>query len=87
MQRGTLDPVQHPSMSSRGKQIAGLIAVLLVLFLPKRVRCGHPGGTDCTVQTSRWTKCTMSELEPLGLYVIELVAKRDVGFAYSTDCR
>ncbi|MEJ7597871.1 MAG: hypothetical protein WKG01_08190 [Kofleriaceae bacterium] len=81
--------MQHPSMSSRGKQIAGLIAVLLVLFLPKRVRCGYPGAEDCTVKGALWTRCTMTELEPLGLYVIELVAKRDVGFAYSVDdgCR
>ena len=76
-------------MSSRGKQIAGLIAILLVFFLPKRVRCGYPGADDCTRKGALWTTCSMSELEPLGLYVIELVAKRDVGFAYSTDdiCR
>jgi hypothetical protein len=76
-------------MSSRGKSIAALIAILVVFFLPKRVRCGYPGAADCTIKGARWTTCTMSELEPLGLYMIELVAKRDVGFAYSTDdkCR
>jgi hypothetical protein len=76
-------------MSSRGKQIAMVIAVLVVLLLPKRVRCGYPGADDCSRKGPRWTTCTRSELEPLGLYFIELIAKRDVGFAYSTDdtCR
>ena len=81
--------MQHPSMSSRGKQIAALIAILIVFFLPKRARCGYPGAEDCTRKGALSTTCTMSELEPLGLYVIELVVRRDVGFAYSTDdhCR
>ena len=76
-------------MSSRGKQIAGLIAILVVFFLPKRVRCGYPGAEDCSRKGALWTTCTMSELEPLGLYGIELVFRRDVGFAYSIDqdCR
>ena len=76
-------------MSSRGKQIAALIAILIVLFLPKRVRCGYPGAPDCSRPGALWMQCTMSELEPLGLYAIELVVRSDVGFAYSTDdgCR
>jgi hypothetical protein len=56
--------------------------------LPKRVECSYPGAT-CG-HAGRWrTTCTSFEIEPLGFYVIELLAKRDIGFAYSVgdDCR
>lgn len=75
-------------MTSRGKQIAALVAILVVLLLPKRVPCGYPGG-ECTRPGPLSLQCTKSELEPLLFYGIELVMKRDIGFAYSTrdDCR
>jgi hypothetical protein len=75
-------------MSTRGTRIAFAFAIVIALALPKRVECGFPGAT-CG-QAGRWrTTCTDYEIEPLGLYVIELVVKRDVGFAYSSgeDCR
>jgi hypothetical protein len=75
-------------MSTRGTHLAFAIAVVVALLLPKRVECGYPGAA-CG-HAGRWrTTCTDFEIEPLGFYVSELVAKRDVGFAYSTgeDCK
>jgi hypothetical protein len=75
-------------MSTRGTRIAFAFAIVIALALPKRVDCGFPGAT-CG-HAGRWrTTCTDYEIEPLGFYVIELVVKRDVGFAYSVgeDCQ
>jgi hypothetical protein len=80
--------INHPSMTSRGRRIAGVIAVAIVGLLPKHVECGYPGA-DCRRTGALHTVCRSWELEPLVFYGIELVAKRDVGFAYSSgeDCR
>jgi len=80
--------MRHPSMSTRGTHVALVIAMIIAFLLPKRVECSYPGET-CG-HAGRWrTTCTDFEIEPLGLYVIELIAHRNVGFAYSTgdDCR
>lgn len=80
--------MNHPSMSSRGRRIAGLIAIAIVLLLPKHVDCGWPDHA-CRHAGPFKSVCTDWELEPLGFYLIELVAERDVGFAYARgeDCR
>ena len=80
--------MRHPSMTTRGTQIAIVVAIVLAFFLPRHVPCGRPGAS-CN-REGRWhTTCVSYEVEPFGFYLIELVAKRDVGFAYSTgdDCR
>ena len=79
--------INHPSMTSRGRRIAGVIAILVVLFLPKRVECGYPDG-ECRHTGALRLVCTSYEVEPLGFYAIEALAHRDVGFAYSSgeDC-
>lgn len=80
--------MRHPSMSTRGTRITFAFAIVIAFFLPKRVECGYPGAT-CG-HAGRWrTTCTDFEIEPFGFYVIELAAKRDIGFAYSAgdDCR
>ena len=80
--------MRHPSMTVRGTRIALATAALIALALPKRVDCSYPGQT-CG-HAGKWrTICTSYEIEPFGFYVIELVAHRDVGFAYQTgdDCR
>lgn len=80
--------MNHPSMTTRGRQIAFAIAVIIALALPRRVDCGYPGA-QCG-HAGRWrTTCTGYQVEPLGFYLIELVARRDVGFAYTEgdDCR
>lgn len=80
--------MRHPSMSTQGTRIAFAFAVIIALLLPKRVECGYPGAS-CG-HAGRWrTTCTDFEIEPLGVYLIELVAERNVWFAYSAgdDCR
>ena len=80
--------MRHPSMTTRGTRLAFLFAVGIAFLLPKRVECGYPGATCGHAGVWR-TICTDFEIEPLGFYVIELAAKRDIGFAYSAgdDCR
>lgn len=75
-------------MTTRGTRVAFGFAVLIALALPKRVECGYPGGA-CGHAGKYRTTCTSFEIEPLGFYLIELVAHRDVGFAYQTEdeCR
>ncbi|HEY1812144.1 MAG TPA: hypothetical protein VGG74_07285 [Kofleriaceae bacterium] len=73
-------------MTSSGRQLAFLIAVLIAFALPKHVDCGHPGVT-CGVQRGK-ELCTRYEVEPWGFYLLENVFGRDIGFAYSSgdDC-
>lgn len=80
--------MRHPSMTTRGTRIAFTLAVVIGLALPKRVECGYPGAT-CGHAGNGRTLCTRYEIEPLGVYLFELVAQRDVRFAYESgdDCR
>ena len=71
-----------PGMTSRAKQVVGLIAIALALLLPKQVECGYPGG-ECTFPASGRRLCQTYELEPIGFYLVEWVLGRNVGFAYS----
>ena len=68
---------------------AFFFGVVLALAIPKRVVCGYPNAGDCQRKGPFATMCTAYEVEPFAFYLIELVAKRDVGFAYSSgsDCR
>jgi hypothetical protein len=83
--------MNHPKMTTRGRTIAGLIAVVIALALPKRIDCDHPGADtrDCGHLNVLHHWCTSYEVEPLGFYMIEHVVHRDVGFAYSAgeECR
>jgi hypothetical protein len=74
-------------MTSRGKQVAALIALLLAGLLPRHVECGFPGAT-CTRYEARGA-CRDYEVEPIAFYLLERLLERDVGFAYSTGetCR
>ncbi|HWU86198.1 MAG TPA: hypothetical protein VN253_02940 [Kofleriaceae bacterium] len=75
-------------MTSRGKQVTALIALALMLFLPKHVECGYPGG-ECGRDGPFRQVCRRYEVEPMGFYLLELLVERDLGFAYSTGetCR
>lgn len=79
--------INAPGMTSRGKRIAFLFAVIIAFLLPKHVECGYPGG-ECGRIGMFHQVCKTYELEPLGLYLIERLANRNVGFAYSQgeDC-
>ena len=75
-------------MSSTGKRWAALLGVMGALALPKQVVCGYPGG-ECRRDAPFRQVCEAYELEPIAFYFIELLAHRDVGFAYKTGdkCR
>lgn len=74
-------------MTSNGRRVAFLIGVIIAFMLPKRVDCGYPDGKCAHVVGH--DECTPYEIEPWGFYLIEKLAGRDVGFAYSHDeeCR
>ncbi|MDQ3368019.1 MAG: hypothetical protein M3680_21545 [Myxococcota bacterium] len=80
--------IRARGMTSSGMRWAFLLGFLMAFALPKRVPCGVPGRT-CTQQGEWRLMCTPYELEPFGFYLLELVARRDIGFAYSTGeaCR
>lgn len=71
------------AMSSSGRRIAFLIGVLIAFALPKRVDGGYPGAPPPL------GPCKTYEVEPWGFYLIEYLAGRNIGFAYShgDDCR
>lgn len=78
-----------PGMSSRAKQVTALFAMVIALALPIHVDCGFPGAKCGAHEGAFRHSCTSYEMEPLGIYLIELVATRNVGFAYTRgeDCR
>lgn len=73
----------HPSMTSNGRRIALVVAVIVLFLLPKRVECGYPGAV-CGRAGVLQQLCKTYELEPLGFFLLESVAERDIGFAYTT---
>lgn len=75
-------------MTSRGKQLAALFALLVAGLLPKHVECGYPGA-ECTRGGPFRMVCRDYEVEPFAFYLLERLLERDVGFAYSTGetCR
>ena len=75
-------------MTTNGKRIAALIAVLCVFLLPKKIECSYPG-EYCRHGNARGESCITKELEPFGFYLIEKLVDSDVGFAYSVEevCR
>ena len=80
--------ISAPGMTSRGKRIAALFAVIIAFLLPKHVECGFPDGR-CARDGVFHLVCRSYELEPMGFFVIEQLARRDVGFAYTSgeECR
>jgi hypothetical protein len=80
--------ISTPGMTSRGKRIAALCALVVVALLPKHVECGYPGG-ECSHLGMFKQVCTYWEVEPLGVFLVEKLVDRNVGFAYKRgeDCR
>lgn len=74
-------------MSSNGKRLAALFGIAIAFFLPKHVECGFPGAA-CSHAGPFKLVCRDYEMEPLGFFLLESVAHRDLGFAYSSgeDC-
>ena len=73
--------INAPGLSSRGKAITAVIALIIAFLLPKDVECGYPGG-ECGRIGTFHQLCKDHELEPLGFYLIEKLVSRNVGFAY-----
>jgi hypothetical protein len=69
-------------MTSRGRLIAGLVGITLAFMLPKRITCGL-GSNGCKHIVNR-PECEGYEIEPFGFYLLELVVRTDLGFAYET---
>lgn len=73
-------------MTANGRRIAGLIAVVIVFFIPKKVECGYPGALACSaLEGVSRRACTPYEVEPFGFFLLEHLAGDDVGFAYSRE--
>jgi len=74
-------------MTSSGRRIAFLIGIVIAFMLPKKVECGYAGATGCGKIVDH-RQCTPYDVEPWGFYLIEHLAKSNVGFAYShgDDC-
>lgn len=73
-------------MTANGRRIAGLIAVLIVFFIPKKVECGYPGALACSaLEGVSRRACTPHEVEPFGFFLLEHLAGDNVGFAYSRE--
>jgi hypothetical protein len=71
-----------PRMTSRGRMIAGLVALLVACALPKRVERGHhPGASKNAV-------CTSYEVQPLVIYGLESALSTRIAFHYEAgdDC-
>jgi len=73
----------HPSMTSRGKRIATVVALIVLFFLPKHTECGYPDAV-CGHDAILHQYCRYYEVEPVGFWAIEKLLHRDVGFAYSS---
>lgn len=73
-------------MTSGGRKWAGLIGVIIAFALPYHVECGFPSA-ECAHIVNK-EQCTPYEVEPWGFSLIERLAGRNVGFAYSSgeDC-
>jgi hypothetical protein len=71
-----------PRMTSNGRRIAFVIAILVALGLPKRVELGRHAGPH------KGETCTRYALEPLGLYGLESAFSTWFGVAYTSgdDC-
>jgi len=74
-------------MTSRAKRTAALVAVLVVLLLPKKVPCAAPR-PHCDPVFVDGTACTPTDLEPFGVFWIESLTGADLPIAYLTwmDC-
>jgi hypothetical protein len=74
-------------MTSSGRRWAFLIGVVIAFALPKRIECGFPDARCARIVDRE--QCTMYEIEPWGFYLIEKLAGRNVGFAYTRaeECR
>ncbi|HPH67556.1 MAG TPA: hypothetical protein PLF40_17490 [Kofleriaceae bacterium] len=71
-------------MTFHGRRIAFFIALAVAFALPKDQPCSYPGEACEQVPRGR-ELCTPHETEPLGVYMLETVFRRDLWLRYSTS--
>ncbi len=74
-------------MTTYAKRTAALVAILAVCALPKKVPCERPR-PQCDLVEVDGRGCTPTDLEPYGIYLLELALRDDLPVAYRTwlDC-
>lgn len=66
-----------------------MIGILAAFALPKRVECSFADEHCLAARNELGMTCRPYEVEPWGFHLIERIAGRDIGFAYSSgeECR
>jgi hypothetical protein len=65
--------------------VALLVALVIgVLALPVKQRCGAPGYTCATALDTKGYVHYFYELEPLGVYLAEIITGTDIHFCYKS---
>ena len=82
--RAPVRPKIARGMTPRGKQIAAFFGIALAMSLPKKVPCETPGRV-CSVIGRDGRPCRPTDMEPFGVYLLELATGRDLPVAYSTE--
>jgi hypothetical protein len=68
-------------MTTRGRVLAGVIGIAVAFLMPKRLPCHFPGQA-CERLDAGGRLCKAEEVEPLGVWALEWLVRRDVGLAY-----
>ncbi|KLO26794.1 hypothetical protein [Mycobacterium haemophilum] len=61
-----------------------VVLVITVLAIPLKVRCGAPGYTCATTLDAHGNVHYYYEVEPLGVYVAEIVMGSNISFYYKS---
>lgn len=81
-----MHPVPTRHASNKIALAVGLIAVLVVsvLAIPVKQRCGAPGLACATALDPRGNVHHYYEVEPLGVYLAEIISGADIHFYYTS---
>lgn len=61
-----------------------VLLVLVVLVTPVKQRCGAPGYSCATALDSQGNVHFYFEVEPLGVYLTEIITRTDIHFCYKS---
>jgi len=88
--RGAYTPVMHTVQTRHALNkvpvVVGLIVVLViaVLAVPVMQRCGAPGYSCATALDTQGYVHYYYEIEPLGVYLAEIITGSSIGFYYTS---